>query len=344
MIAIVRVLGFDVLAPQRIVWALAALVVALAGAWALSRRSRDRARLVVPWLEQIVLPGSSRGRVVARVVLGTLAALFAALAAVGPVRGYTLRDVQRKGIDIVIALDTSRSMLVQDVKPDRLSRAKREVRGLLDRLRGDRAALLAFSGDVREVAPLTHDRDTIKSFIDTLSPGDNLRGGTDLGAAIDKALELFDGRTGAHEAIVLVTDGEDLEAHGLEAAQRASERGIRVYVLGMGTSAGGKIPDDAAGFMRDPTGKEVVSRMDPESLRRIAESAGGDFATIEMSPIPLEELYEKRIATLEGRALEGGKERIPHDRYQWPLVLAAACMLVELGLRERRPFSAGGAA
>lgn len=344
MIALARVLGFDVLAPERVTWALGALVVLLAGLWSLRRRREDRERLVAERLVPRVFPGHSRGRARARVVLGACAALFAALAAVGPVRGYTLRDVERKGIDLVVCLDTSRSMLVQDVKPDRLTRAKRELAGLFDRMKGDRAALLAFSGDVREVAPLTHDRDTLKSFLDTLSPADNLRGGTDLGAALEKALSMFDGRSGAHEAIVLVTDGEDLGARGFEVAQQAKERGIRVYVLGMGTTAGGKIPDGANGFVRGPDQKEVVSRMDPDSLSRIASAAGGDFATFEMSPIPLEELYEKRIAQLEGRELEGGQERIPHDRYQWPLVVAAACMLLELGLRERRAVRIGGVA
>jgi len=344
VIGAVHFLGFDVLAPQRIVWALAAVVVLGLGAWSLARTRANRERLVAERLVPRVFPGWSSGRARARVLLGALAALFAALAAVGPVRGYTLRDVERRGIDLVICLDTSRSMLVQDVKPDRLTRAKREITGLLDRLKGDRASLLAFAGDVREVAPLTHDQQTLKSFLDTLSPDDNLRGGTDIGAALEKALAMFDGRSGAHEAIVLVTDGEDLQGDGLEVARKASERGIRVYVLGMGTSGGGKIPEGTAGFVRGTDQKEVVSRMDPASLARIADAAGGDFATIEMSPIPLEELYEKRIAKLEGRELEGGQERIPHDRYQWPLVLAAACMLLEFGLRERRSLRMGGVA
>lgn len=342
MIAAVRFLGFDVLAPERIAWALGAVLVLVVGLWSLRRRRIERERLVAERLIPRVFPGFSRGRARARVVLGASAAFFTALAAVGPVRGYTLRDVERRGIDLVICLDTSRSMLVQDVKPDRLTRAKRELSGLFDRLKGDRAALLAFSGDVREVAPLTHDRETLKTFLETLSPDDNLRGGTDLGAALERALSMFDGRSGAHEAIVLVTDGEDLGARGLEVARTAKERGIRVYVLGMGTSAGGKIPDGTKGFVRGPDGQEVLSRMDSESLAHVAQASEGDFATMEMSPIPLEELYEKRIAKLEGRELEGGQERIPHDRYQWPLVVAAACMLLELGLRERRSLRLGG--
>jgi Ca-activated chloride channel family protein len=330
-------LGFDLLAPALGWLVLGAPLVALVGWLGLRARARARRRLVSERLESRFLPRWSENRARTRVVLASAAVLFGALAAIGPVRGYTLRDVQRKGLDLVLCVDTSRSMLVQDLKPDRLTRAKREIALLLSKLRGDRAALLAFSGDVREVAPLTHDRATLTAFANTLSPEDNLQGGTDLGGALEQALSLFDGRTGAHEAIVLITDGEDLAGRGLEVARKASERGIRVYVVGMGTSVGGKIPDGQRGFVRDEAGKEVVSALSSETLQAIAEASGGAYLSAESSPVPLEELYEKRITQLEGRELFAGKERIPHDRYQWPLVLAAACLLGEAALRERRP-------
>jgi Ca-activated chloride channel family protein len=330
-------LGFEILRP----WLAALLVVGpvllLIGMLGLHVRREARRKLVAERHERRFLPRFSENRARIRVVLAASAALFVALALIGPVRGYTLRDVQRKGIDLVFCIDTSRSMLTQDVKPDRLTRAKREVVGLLDKLRGDRAAIIAFSGDAREVAPLTHDRLTLGMFVNTLSPDDNERGGTDIGGALEHALALFDGRTGAHEAIVLITDGEDLEGRGLEVAKKAKARGIKVYVVGMGTSAGGKIPDGKGGFIRDENGKEVVSTLDGTSLQTIADLTGGAYLSVEGSPIPLEELYTKRMTKLESRELFAGKERIPHDRYQWPLVLAAACMLSEFALRERRP-------
>lgn len=332
-------LGFDLLRPA---WALAlvvapcVLVVALVG---LAARARARAKLVSARHAPRFLPRYSENRARLRVVFAVAALGFLALGLIGPVRGYTLRDVQRKGLDLVVCVDTSRSMLVQDVKPDRLTRAKREVVGLLDHLRGDRAALLAFAGDVREVAPLTHDRVTLAAFVNSLNTDENLRGGTDLGVALDKALSLFDGRTGAHEAIVLLTDGEDLEKRGLEIAKKAKERGIRVYVVGMGTQEGGKIPEDGGrGFVKDETGREVVSTMDGASLAEIATLTGGAYLSVQNSPIPLEELYTKRIARLETRDLVAGKERIPHDRFQWALVAALACLLAEFALRERRLF------
>lgn len=337
------VLGFDILRPALSALVVGAPVLLALGFLGLRARRGARRNLVATRHEPRFLPRFSENRARLRVVLAGLAALFLALALIGPVRGYTLRDVQRKGLDLVMCVDTSRSMLVQDVRPDRLTRARREVVGVLDKLRGDRAALLAFAGDVRDVAPLTHDRVTLAAFVNTLTPEDNLKGGTDIGGALERALSLFDGRTGAHEAIVLLTDGEDLEGHGLEVARKAKARGIRIYVVGMGTQAGGKIPEGpgapaaSAGFMRDETGKEVVSALDGTSLSAIANETGGAYLTVESSPIPLEELYEKRISQLEGRELFAGKEKIPHDRYQWPLVLAAVCMLCEAALRERRP-------
>jgi Ca-activated chloride channel family protein len=306
------------------------------GWWALRARARARAALVSERQLARFLPLFSENRARLRVLLAAAAALFLGLALLGPVRGFTLRDVQRKGLDLVLCLDTSRSMLVQDIKPDRLTRAKREINGLLAQLDGDRAALLSFAGDVRDVAPLTHDRDTLSVFVDAQGPEDNLRGGTDIGGVLEQALSLFDGRTGAHEAIVLLTDGEDLEGRGLAVARKAEERGIHIYVVGMGTTQGGKIPD-GRGFLRDEEGKEVVSALAGSTLQQIADLTGGAYLSAENSAFPLQEIHEKRISRLETRELFAGKERIPHDRYQWPLVLGALCLLGSSGLRERRP-------
>jgi len=336
-------LGFEILHPA---WAVALLAVPLVfalGWWALHARARARLALVSARQQSRFLPLYSENRARLRVALATSGALFLVLALLGPVRGFTLRDVQRRGLDLVLCLDTSRSMLVQDIKPDRLTRAKREIKGLLGALEGDRAALLCFAGDVRDVAPLTHDRETLQSFVDGQTPEDNLRGGTDIGGVLAQALALFDGRTGAHEAIVLLTDGEDLEGRGLEVARQAEQRGIRIYVVGMGTQLGGKIPD-GRGFQRDEQGQEVVSALDGQSLQQIAELTGGAYLSAEGAAFPLQELYEKRIAKLETRELFAGKERIPHDRYQWPLVLGALGLFGASGVRERRSREKRGAA
>lgn len=332
-----QLLGLDgFLRPAWILGVLVAPLVALVGTYGLRRRRQERELLVSARHQTRFLPGYVPARAAWRLAFAVLACLFLAVALLGPIDGYSLREVQRKGLDIVLCVDTSRSMLVQDVKPDRLTRARREVKGLLDRLQGDRAALLAFAGGVRRVAPLTHDRKTLAAFVEDLNVDENLVGGTNLGAAIDSALTLLDGRLGAHEAIVLITDGEDLEGVGLEAAQRAAERGIRVFVVGMGTEDGGKIPNGARGFVRDEAGQEVVSALAGISLEAIADKTGGTYISSEMSPTPLEELYDKRLTRLEGRELVSGKERVPHDRYWAFAAVAMICMLLEIGLRERR--------
>ncbi|MBI1381906.1 MAG: VWA domain-containing protein [Planctomycetaceae bacterium] len=330
---------------QRPDWSLGlalALVCVLASLWARrSRRRRLQALAPEPHFLRWVGPlGSGR----AALAFSSLGLAFAALALVGPVLGHVERAVERRGVDLVVCLDASRSMLARDERPDRLSRAKREISGLLENLKGDRVALIAFSGEAQRIAPLTGDRLALEQLLGTVDPEDFQVGGTDLGRALSMALELFDGRTGAHEAVVLVTDGEDLEGDAAAVAEQAGEAGIRVYVVGVGTREGGKIPTvDARGresFARDATGSEVVTRLEPETLERLAQASGGEFLSTESSPTPLEELYRRRIANMEGRGFEGGIERLPLDRYQWPL--AAAVLLLGLsylvGLRrgERR--------
>jgi len=329
------IFGFEILRAEHL-YALVAAPLALAvGMWALGARRKARRKLIDQRHESRFVLGFSPSRARLRVVLATTAVLTLGTALLGPVRGYTLREVQRRGLDLVVCVDTSRSMLVRDLDPDRLTRTKREVSALLDRLVGDRVALVAFSGDVRNVAPLTRDRETLRWFLNSLDPRDNLVGGTDIGAALEHALEIFDGRTGAHEAIVVLTDGEDLSGNGLEMAEEARARGIRVYMVGMGTSDGGKIPDARGGWVRGPDGEEVVSVLDGGTLQAIAQVTGGAYLSASNAALPLEELYDKRISQLEGRFIEDGKERLPHDRYQWALVVALACMAWEISLRER---------
>ena len=329
------------LSRPELAWlALAAPLLLGVGLWGLAARRREQARLVVAVQLERFLPRYSHGRALARAVLAGLAVLLLAVALMGPVHGSNAVPVVRRGLDLALCIDTSRSMLAEDVRPSRFERAKREVRGLLERLGGDRVCLVAFSGDARDISPLTHDTSALEGFLRYVSIEDNRMGGTDLGNALEHALELFDGREGAHEAIVLITDGEDLTGRGREVAERAATRGIRVFVVGVGTAAGGKIPvvgaDGSQSFLVGPEGEEVLTALDDTSLRALAESTGGEYLSVEQSPTPLEELFEKRISVIEGYRSEEGFEEVPNDRYQLPLALALVCMLLELGLRERR--------
>ena len=332
--------GFELLRPELWWTGLGVLLLVAAGAYGLVRRRSERRRLVHEAQLERFFGGFSAGRAAARVAFAGAAAAFLFASLLGPVLGYTQRRVVRRGLDLVVCVDTSRSMLAEDLRPNRLERALREVRGLFDQLAGDRVSVVAFSGDARDVSPLTHDTSTLTDLLRYVSPDDNRVGGTDLGAAIDHALALFDGRTGAHEAIVLLTDGEDLSGRGREAAREAAERGIRVFVVGVGTRQGGKIrvvgDDGRESFLVGPEGEEVVTRLEDETLRELAESTGGEYLSTEESATPLETLFERRVARLDRRDLEGGVQRVPHDRFQYTLALAFLFMLAEVGLRERR--------
>ena len=333
-------LGLDLLHAHDAWMLLLAPPVVAFGLWGVTRRRRALGTLSHPARMERLVPGFSALRAVARVALGGVVLLLLGFALLGPARGYTLRESISRGIDVVVCIDTSRSMLAEDLRPSRIERARREVRGFLDGLRGDRAALVAFAGDARDVAPLTHDTETLKGLLKQVAPIDNRVGGTDLAAALEHSLSLFDGRTGSHEAIVLVTDGEDLEGRALDVAREARERGIRVFVVGIGTATGGKIPvtlrDGRQGFLRGPDGEEVVSKLDGTTLARLAEETGGAYLSTEDVAAPLETLYHQNMSHLEGREVVGGQKRIPHDRFQWPLGLGLVCMIVEAGLREQR--------
>ncbi|MEM8713388.1 MAG: VWA domain-containing protein, partial [Planctomycetota bacterium] len=317
-----------------------------AGLWALRRRLRALAVIAEPRHLSRLFPGlrvsgddplrSLRRGAILRAVLGATATAFLVAAVLGPVRGFALVPVQSQQVDIVVALDTSRSMMVEDVSPNRLDRAKAEIGALLDVMKGERLALVGFAGLARDVTPLTRDLDTARYFLERMNPDDNRKGGTDIGAALSLALERFEDASGANEAVILVTDGEDLTGEGLSAAERAAERGIAVHVLGMGTELGGKIPDGEGGFVVDPESADrldVISKLAPASLKAIADVSGGIYLEAKGRVLPLEELYERGIASLEGRDIIDGKERIPMDRFQWPLGLALVVLLVEASLR-----------
>ncbi|MEZ5974709.1 MAG: VWA domain-containing protein [Planctomycetota bacterium] len=266
-------------------------------------------RILHPRRRPILLAGNRPGATAWRLGLALTGLVLVTFAAMGPTHGSSLLPVQRKGIDIVACLDTSRSMLAQDMGENRLVEAKKELRSLMQALKGDRMALVAFSGDVRQVAPLTRDTQTLEWFLEGLGPQDNRLGGTDLGGAIDKALALFEDRSGAHEAILLVTDGEDLEGHGLEAAKRAAERNIRIYVLGMGTEGGAKVPGLSGGWVKDEEGGDVVSKLSARTLQDLAEETGGMYIQAQGSVLPLEQLYLRGFSRLEGAGRDGFQKR-----------------------------------
>ena len=310
----------------------------LAPAVAILLRVRDRAAARrrsralgprAPLLDRV----SGRRRSVRRSLL-VLALLFAMVAVLQPAWGAAAQDVERRGVDMVVCLDVSRSMLARDIEPSRLKRAKREIRELAGRAGGDRIGLVLFAGEARLAVPITRDLTSLSELAALATPLSVERGGTDLGAALDLALRALLGRTGEHEVILLLTDGDDLAGRGLSVARTCEQRKITVHCAGFGTALGAKIPLEEGGFARDRAGIDVVVKLDPTRLKRIAETTGGEY--LDAAGDTLVDLYERRIEPMAGEAFEQELRRGHSNRFQWPLLLAFMLWFAFLCVGDRR--------
>jgi Ca-activated chloride channel family protein len=321
-------------------WLLA--LVAVAGGlllWALRRRRAALQRFAEARLLPVLTPDldSRRQRWRAALLIAALAWLVIALG--GPQWGFHWEEVHRQGVDIVVALDTSRSMLAEDVKPNRLARAKLAIEDLLQQLRGDRIALIPFAGTAFLQCPLTLDYEAFAESLRAVKVGIIPKGGTALAEAIDSGMEAFEAHQSKHEALILITDGEDHEGKVEEAAKRAAERGIKIYTVGIGTSAGELIPvssNGQPGFVKDRHGNVVKSRLDDETLKQVAVTTGGAYVHAEGPSLGLDEVYRDYIAKMDTRELETTMQRRFEERFQAPLLAAFVLLVLEPLVGERR--------
>ncbi len=324
------------LAALALVPALALFLVA-----SLRRRRQALEAFIAGGLLPAVAPDLDPRRRTVRAVLLCAAVLALAVALGGPMWGFRWQQVQREGIDLLVAIDTSRSMLATDVKPNRLARAKLAVQDLLTQIGGDRVGLIAFAGTAFLQCPLTLDFGAFTQSLDAIDAGIIPRGGTSLASAIDVALAGFEGREAEHQALILITDGEDNSGDVKDAIARALERGVKIYTVGIGTSEGELIPLDKGGFVKDRQGQVVKSRLDETTLQQVATETGGAYLHATDSTFGLAELYRDYIGTMEKRELASTLERRYEHRFQWPLALAFVLLLVEPMVGERR-VPAGG--
>ena len=305
--------------PDALPFLLAAPLLALVLFGLERRRARRLARMVGPRVRALAGP-APRGR-----YLFPVAVLFALLALVQPLWGEGRVPGERTGMDFVICLDVSRSMLARDIEPSRLERAQAAIRELAMHAAGDRAALGVFAGEARLVVPRTRDLASLAELAALCEPSSVRTGGSDLGSALDVAL----GTLAGSGAFVVLCDGEDHGGKGLRAAERCAAGDVTVHCVGVGTALGAKIPD-GGGFLRDAQGNEVVTRLDPAGLRRIAERTGGAYIALDKTPLP--EFHERSVRTsfsaqdLTGRA----------NRFQWPLLAACLFWILDQCIGERR--------
>ncbi len=275
-------------------------------------------------------PEDSRGRRVIKAVLCLLSLGCMLLALAGPRWGSHYQEVTQKGVDIVIALDVSPSMLVEDVKPDRLERAKREITDFLKVVQGDRVGLVAFSGAAYTQCPLTLDYGALMMFLNVLHPDNIPRRGTDLAAAIEGAMKAFDPKSETDKVILLITDGEDNEARGLEAARQAAAKGIKIFVFGIGDPSGGPIPASGGkgGFVKDDKGELVLSKLDEAGLQEMAAVTGGEYVRSMAGDLDLDLLYFDGIKQkTDAAVVKSGKVKVYEERF---FIFAAAAFLLLL--------------
>jgi len=254
-----------------------------------------------------------------------------------PQWGVRWEEAHRRGHDLLFALDTSKSMLAPDLKPDRLTRAKLAIRDLVSKFEGDRVGLVAFAGDAFLQCPLTLDRGVFEQTLDAIDTSTIPRGGTDVGRAIEVARSALHNQPANHKLLVFLTDGEDLESHAVDAARAASSDGIHIYTVGVGTQSGELIPLGEPGqFVRDEKGAFVRSALDENTLQAIAHVTGGDYRRLGADGRGLEALYQDVLAKLPREDLKSRMHQSPIERFQWPLGFSILCLALEPLLGERR--------
>ncbi len=269
------------------------------------------------------------------------AVFFAVVALARPQCGFEWQDVRRQGLDIFVVLDTSRSMLTEDVKPNRLERAKFAVKDLVKKLKGDRAGLIAFAGDAFLSCPLTTDYAGFLLSLDDLGVQTIPHGGTNIAAALEEALKGYADVPAQYKAIVILTDGESGEGDPLHWARVAAEKKIRVYTVGIGTREGEliRVVDDngAAGFVKDAAGNFVKSSLNEGLLKEVAAITGGAYVRSSGGELGLDYIYDHYLARMEKRDIESRMEQRYHERFQFPLFVAFLLLLIETRLSSRRP-------
>ncbi|MBR3583691.1 MAG: VWA domain-containing protein [Kiritimatiellae bacterium] len=332
-----------------ILWLLLALPVWL---WAAHRLLRARRRRLAAWVDEknapFLLPGRNPAAAARRIWLRTLALACLILALARPQWGFHWEEITRRGLDLLVVLDTSRSMTAADIKPSRLQQAKWGIHDLLRALRGDRVGLIPFAGSSLLQCPLTTDYAAFAMTLDDLYCGIIPRGGTAIAQALRTAIDSFPNDTTADRCILLVTDGEDHEGDPLSLLPELKEKGIRLYAIGIGTLEGEMIPGDAStgsAYFKDRKGQIVKTTLHEDILQQLATSTGGAYVRSAAGDTGLERVFRESIDKLKRTEAESRTARINEERFQWPLLLSLLLLLLEsltpdrsVGARAARPL------
>jgi Ca-activated chloride channel homolog len=258
------------------------------------RKRKSIRKIGDPALVERLLPEMSKSRPVIKFLLLLIALSAGVIALARPQFGSKIAEVKKRGVEVIIALDVSNSMLAEDIQPDRLTRAKQAISRLVDNLDNDKIGLIVFAGDAYTQIPITTDYISAKMFLSTISPDMVPKQGTAIGAAIDLGRKSFSPGEGKSKAMIIITDGENHEDNPVASAEQASKEGIVINTIGIGTPAGVPIPVSSGNrrdYLKDRDGNTIITKLDEGILKKIAVASGGSYVRASNSSIGLEEIF-----------------------------------------------------
>ncbi len=310
------------------------LVYVLVRSW----RRRTIRRIGDPQLVEQLMEGVAQSRPGIKLFLFSLAWTFLVLGLARPQLGAKLEAVKKKGVEVIVALDVSNSMLAEDIQPNRLERAKKAISKMVDRMENDRVGLIVFAGDAYVQIPVTSDYQAVKMFLPTIGPSTVPKQGTAIASAIDLAAKSFSPGTDRSRALIIITDGENHEADPVAAAKKAHEEGITIHTIGIGKPSGAPIPLTVNGqrtFLKDRNGHTVITRLDEPLLQKIAMAGGGIYVRASNASMGLSKIYNK-IKGMDQKEMKEKNYSEYNDLFQYAIGLALLFLILEWMVSERK--------
>lgn len=307
---------------------------------AVGRKKKAIAEFGNPELLKPLMPLLSFKRGAWKFVMLLVALVFVILGAAGPQFGSKLQQVQKQGVELMVVLDVSNSMMAQDIKPSRLDKAKMAIARMVEKLSNDKVGMIVFAGDAYVQLPITTDYSSAKLFLSNITTDIVPVQGTAIGAAIDLAVKSFTPETETSKAIIIITDGENHQDDAVEAARRAREQGITIHTIGMGLEQGAPIPEKGkpGQFMKDGSGNIVVSKLDAETLGEIARAGNGLYIRASNTEVGLSTLLDE-INSMQKSLLEEKVYSDYDEKYQYFLLAGLFFIFLEfmiLGRKNKR--------
>lgn len=304
------------------------------------KRQKTAAQFVDHAMVGRLMPTFDSGRTWIKAILLMVSLSLLVVAIARPRFGYYFEETSSRGVDLFVVLDVSKSMLAEDVKPNRLERAKSDILDLLSRLEGDRVGLIVFAGAPVIQVPLTTDHGFYKLMLQDVDCNSAPKGGTMIGDAIRKAMSAMEQRADRDQAVVLITDGGDLDSFPEEAAQLAAQRNLQIITVGLGDAGdGARIPtrkaDGGMSFVQHE-GQEIWSKMDEALLEKIATTTSGAYIPAQTLSYDLGRIYDDQLAKLTAGDISTEKRKRFHERFQWFGICGLLLLLVEMMIHPYR--------